>query len=264
MRLMAGAGDIIVRRAGRRQGLFAAMAPGRILDVPSGGGEQSRALTAMGFSVTSVDLFPAAARVGTLVRADANRTLPFRAAAFDYVLSREGIEHLEDQLSFLRECRRVLKAGGTIVVTTPNIMHLSARLSLLLTSQRNLRRGLINEEQALRAQVGAHVYHGHVFLLDYFRLRYMMRVAGFDRLSVFTDRYSPTAIALAPLAPAIAASMRFAAWTAARANRSKRRPVASSAVIREIIGHVMSPALLFGKRMIVTAVAVNTLPKPYG
>jgi SAM-dependent methyltransferase len=252
---MPGAGDIIVRRSGRYHGLFAAMAPGRILDVPSGGGEQSRALIAMGYRVISVDLFPAAVQAGSLVRADANRTLPFRAGSFDYVLSREGIEHLEDQISFLRECRRVLKPGGTIVVTTPNIMHLSARLSLLLTNQRNMRRGLINEEQALRAQVGGHLYHGHVFLLDYFRLRYMMRVAGFDRLAVYSDRYSPTSIALAPLAPAVALSMRYAAWTAGRANRAKRRPVASAAVIREIIGHVMSPALLFGKRMIMTAVA---------
>ena len=88
-------------------------------------------------------------------------------------------------MGFLRECARVLKPGGKIIVTTPNIMHLAARMSAFLTGQRNLRRGLINEVQTLRGRNGARIYHGHAFLLDYFRARYMIRLAGFDKLEVY-------------------------------------------------------------------------------
>ena len=45
--------------------------------------------------------------------------LPFKNASFDKVLASEIIEHIHDDVSFLRELARVLKPGGTLVVTTP-------------------------------------------------------------------------------------------------------------------------------------------------
>ncbi len=250
-------GDVVVRKSGARCGLFSGLRPGSVLDVPAGEGEQSEGLVRLGYRVVSIDLFPGTYRGSAqIVQADANARLPFRDASFDYVLSREGIEHLESQLGFLRECRRVLKLGGSIVITTPNLMQLSARMSLFLSGQRNLRRGLVNEEQTLRSRRGGRLYHGHVFLLDYFRLRYMLRIAGFDRLEVYTDRYSPTSVALSPLIPLLRASTWLSLATAARANRNKGRRQLSPAVAGEIRRHVLSRALLFGKRMIVTAVAV--------
>jgi SAM-dependent methyltransferase len=247
--------DVIVKRGSRKIGLFAEMKPGRVLDIPSGGGMQSRALEALGYSVVSVDLFGESRPGGPRrkVCADANLTLPFRAAVFDYVLSREGIEHLEHQIGFVRECARVLKPGGCIVITTPNLMHLSARLSQLLTSQRNLRRGLTNEVQTLRGAAGSRLYHGHIFLIDYFRMRYILRLAGFDCLRVFTDQYSPTSVALSWCAPILYGASKFSLLVAERNARAKGRTFTPEPVAREILAHVFSPALLFGKRMIVVA-----------
>jgi SAM-dependent methyltransferase len=237
--------------------IFAELHPGSLLDIPAGGAEYARNLQDSGYRVVCVDLFASGYRKGDrVIRADATQTLPFRDGVFDYVLSREGIEHFENQLAFLRECRRVIRRGGKIVITTPNTSHLSARLSQFLTSQRSLRRGLINEDQSLRDRHGPFFYHGHVFLIDYFRLRYILRIAGFNEIEVFTDRYSPTSIALAPLAIAIRLSMRLTAARAAAANRRKHRKVAASETIDQIIAHVTSPALLFGKRMIVRASAL--------
>ena len=87
------------------------MKPGTVLDIPAGGAVQSRALSALGYRVVSVDLFAPAQRhpAAAWICADANDVLPFRDAAFDYVLSREGIEHLEDQMGFLRDCARVIR-----------------------------------------------------------------------------------------------------------------------------------------------------------
>lgn len=247
--------DLLVKSGFGRKAIFAGLRPGRLLDVPAGAGGYSKTLEELGYAVVSMDLMPPATRVTPLswVRADANQPFPFASASFDYVLSREGIEHLENQVGFVRECARVLRAGGTLVITTPNLMHLSARFSYLLTGQRNLKRGLVNEVQTLRMSRGPHLYHGHVFMIDYFRLRYLLRLAGFDELAVYTDRYSPTAIGMAPLAPLLWAAARFSVWTAARNNRRKGLVTAPAPVTDEIIGHIHSAALLFGKRMIVAA-----------
>src|SRR5262245_9478202 len=248
-------GDIIVRTKRGRRGLFAEMPPGSVLDIPAGGGVQTQALTSLGYRVCSVDLFkPRSAETArTWVCADANLVLPFRGGSFDYLLCREGIEHLEDQMGFLRECARVVKTGGRLILTTPNLMHLAARMSAFLTGQRNLRRGLVNEVQTLRGKNGARVYHGHAFLLDSFRARYMIRLAGFAKLQVHTDHLSPTAVAAAPLIPLLWMAMKFSVAASARTARKPGRKQPSQPVLDEIIGHVLSPALLFGKRMIIVA-----------
>ena len=248
-------GDVVVRRRGRIVGLFGAMQPGRLLDIPAGGAIQSRALSGLGYHVMSVDLFPAALREPTAawICADANDVLPFRDAAFDYVLSREGIEHLEDQMGFLRNCARVIRPGGKLVLTTPNLMHLSARASAFLTGQRNLRRGLMNEVQTPRSRDPGRlrVYHGHAFMLDYYRARYMMRLVGFDHLEVYTDRWSPTSVAMSPLVPILWMAMKFSAAASARNSRRPGHRPPRDEVTREIISHVLSPALLYGKRMVI-------------
>ncbi|NKE55960.1 SAM-dependent methyltransferase [Lentzea sp. PSKA42] len=47
-------------------------------------------------------------------------TLPLRDGSVDVVANLQVIEHLWDQEGFLAECRRVLRPGGTLIVTTPN------------------------------------------------------------------------------------------------------------------------------------------------
>lgn len=46
--------------------------------------------------------------------------MPFKDNFFDVIVSFETIEHLEKYREFLFECRRVLKRGGRIIISTPN------------------------------------------------------------------------------------------------------------------------------------------------
>jgi SAM-dependent methyltransferase len=46
--------------------------------------------------------------------------LPFRSASFDGLFAGELIEHLTDPAAGVEEFRRVLRPGGTLVLTTPN------------------------------------------------------------------------------------------------------------------------------------------------
>lgn len=47
-------------------------------------------------------------------------SLPLRSSTVDVVANLQVIEHLWDQEGFLRECFRVLRPGGRLLVTTPN------------------------------------------------------------------------------------------------------------------------------------------------
>jgi SAM-dependent methyltransferase len=46
--------------------------------------------------------------------------LPVRSSSVDVVANLQVIEHLWDQEGFLRECHRVLRPGGRLLITTPN------------------------------------------------------------------------------------------------------------------------------------------------
>ena len=46
--------------------------------------------------------------------------LPFEDASFDYVVSFQVIEHIENDIDVVREVARVLRPGGKFVVTTPH------------------------------------------------------------------------------------------------------------------------------------------------
>jgi len=67
--------------------------------------------------------------VGVSVANLNTESLPFENSAFDLVTCTEVIEHLEHYRYTLREMHRVLKPGGALVLTTPNILNLKSLLS---------------------------------------------------------------------------------------------------------------------------------------
>lgn len=56
-----------------------------------------------------------------LVHADLNDRIPFETGRFACVYAVSVLEHLLNGCRFLRECQRVLRPGGTLVLLTPNI-----------------------------------------------------------------------------------------------------------------------------------------------
>ena len=109
-----------------------------VLDVGCGEGTVSQLFLRGGHQVYGVDLVPefAAAAIDKGIEArtaDVSREgLPFGAGEIDAIYAGALIEHLYDPEFFLRECRRVLKEGGIVILTTPNIASLTSRLRMLL------------------------------------------------------------------------------------------------------------------------------------
>lgn len=58
--------------------------------------------------------------------------LPFPEDYFDVVILGDILEHVFDTDRLLKQCKRVLKGGGKLFVTTPNVASFGRRLMLLL------------------------------------------------------------------------------------------------------------------------------------
>ncbi|MBI4606708.1 MAG: methyltransferase domain-containing protein, partial [Planctomycetes bacterium] len=66
-------------------------------------------------------------------KCDLNRSLPYDDASFDAVVSASGIHRVFAVGRALHEYARVLKPGGTLLMTLPNFTKLSRRLRFLTT-----------------------------------------------------------------------------------------------------------------------------------
>ncbi len=108
-----------------------------MLDVGCGEGTVSRLFLQDGHQVYGVELVPEFAQqamekgIETRVADVTREGLPFPEGETDAVYAGALIEHLYDPEFFLRECRRVLRRGGIVVLSTPNIASLTSRLRML-------------------------------------------------------------------------------------------------------------------------------------
>jgi SAM-dependent methyltransferase len=115
----------------RRAGLGPRLPGGLALDLGCGAGPGLRYFTQQGMLTVGLDrsryALDEARRLASprgLVQGDLGRDLPFRSECFGLVFASEVIEHLADGPAFLRECRRILRPGGQLVITTPNLWDL--------------------------------------------------------------------------------------------------------------------------------------------
>ena len=100
--------------------------PGRVLDFPAGTGWLGQELSGDGWDYHPADLFTRP-EIPNFTTADLNGPFPYDSEEFDYVACLEGIEHTEDYHHVLRECGRVLRPGGTLLISTPNPLNLKSR-----------------------------------------------------------------------------------------------------------------------------------------
>jgi SAM-dependent methyltransferase len=104
---------------------------GSVLDLGCGSGELAIALATSGMRATGCDISPEMLRIAAEANASVDwvdlepdwRVLPFRAGAFEAVVASSVLEYVDDPVTVLRECRRVLRPGGIVLCTVPDPRH---------------------------------------------------------------------------------------------------------------------------------------------
>lgn len=109
-----------------------------ILDVGCGEGHINALLRRINkpYTYLGLDASPAqialAKKKGIHIRqCDISSGFNVKSNAYDVVLATEIIEHVYDTTFFLQEAQRVLKPGGVLILTTPNVASLGNRIRLL-------------------------------------------------------------------------------------------------------------------------------------
>jgi len=99
-------------------------APGRLLEIGFGDARRLQQFVDLGWDVVGQEVdriaYERAESKGFKVYRDEITQIGFEANQFDAIVGSHVIEHVHDPLRLLRECRRLLKPGGRLVMLTPN------------------------------------------------------------------------------------------------------------------------------------------------
>ena len=122
----------------------------RVLDVGCSSGYLARPLSERGNTIFGLELDPVAAHAAeefcelVLVGDVETMDLPLEPGSFDVVLGGDVIEHLRDPAATLARLRPLLRPGGRVVLSTPNVANWAIRLSLLSGRWRYTDRGILD------------------------------------------------------------------------------------------------------------------------
>lgn len=130
-----------------------------------------------------------------IVQADLNRGIPHPDASFSCVYALSVLEHLLNPCRFLKECRRVLRPGGRLVLLTPNISTYFTAVLILLgkmpssgphPDSNELLKGeeifKVSSEKQHYDTEGDTPVHRHLVVFSYRVLRDYLHAIGFSRV----------------------------------------------------------------------------------
>jgi SAM-dependent methyltransferase len=213
---------------------------GRVLDAPCGStAALTLALREQGFKATGADIGPEAGRhLGSAFQqVNLDAPLPWPDQSFDAVISTEGIEHLENHYFFLREVHRILKPGGVLVLTTPNITALRSRVRFFGS-------GFFGRDARPLNESGRHPLH-HIGLATFSELRYELHVSGFGLSEVRHTHIKPISYLYSIYVPWI--------WLYTLLAFRKEKDNAQRERNKEIRATLHSFSLLFGECLMLIA-----------
>lgn len=152
------------------------------VDLGAGQGAFTLDLVGLGHRVTAVDADPANWKVPgvEVIGIDLDRgfsgSVPAPAGGFDAAVAIEIIEHLENPFAFVREAAALLRPGGLLFLTTPNVESVSSRLIFFYTG----RLAHFGEYETVRP--------AHITPIFRWKLQMMLDEAGFEIVSETFNR----------------------------------------------------------------------------
>lgn len=228
-----------------------------MVDLPAGNGITSGIIRDIGAIPLPFDLFPEYFTMKGLdcLQADAEKGIPLPHGSADVVICQEGMEHFQDQLTVLKEFNRVLKPGGSLLITTPNYSNLRAKLSYLFSeNERFLTFMPPNEKDSIWMKTGndsSRIYFGHIFLTGILKLRLLAKLSGFRIHKIHATRFSSTCIVLFPFLYPWILLVNWLALKKNLRNTSASGDPDRVKVYREIYKLVINPRCLIDKHLMV-------------
>ena len=192
----------------------------KVLDIGAGQGALSVRLKEAGARVSACDVVPEQFDVpGVEFRAvTSDGRLPFDEASFDAAVAIEVLEHIDGHDRFFAEVARILRPGGIVMFTTPNILSLKSRLRFLFT-------GFFYSfgplEPFTRDPVSQHIAPFSVNRYEWMMSQHGLRLNGLE-----TDRIQTSSVLRSLLVPFI----RLATWLQFRGDPGAARQNASVAL----------------------------------
>lgn len=210
-----------------------------VLDIPSGSGSFTQRLLEKDINVHSGDIENIMMVENKNFNvADMNHTLPYADNFFSAVVCIDGIEHLERPFDFIRECYRITKPGGRIIISTPNINALRSRWRWFWTSHHNKCKTPLNENKPTPLH--------HINMMSYQRMRYILHTSGFKINKVTTNRVKGISWLYMIFAPFSWLATKFVFGKEEKDPQQKE-------VNKEIVSDLFGKSLLFGETMILSA-----------
>ena len=251
-----GNGEALFENAGKNTHnkvlhILQGMVPtGRVMDIPSGSGAFSRRLAGLDYDVVAADVVNHGDIESVEFHmADMNQPLPFADGSLNAITCIEGIEHLERPFDFVRECGRVLRDDGCLILTTPNTSSIRSRWRYFLT-------GFHNKCKYMLDETAPNPLH-HIGMLSYPALRYMLHTNGFAIQKIDTNRIKGISWIYAPIA--------LVQYVLTRFNIRKAKPADINVDLsKEVLSQMMSVPLLFGEAMVVAATKKTNEPSSTG
>jgi SAM-dependent methyltransferase len=151
-----------------------------ILDMPAGNGLLAERLRQHGHEVTCADIN---SERPEYVFVNMEKPLPFADSSFDVVICLEGIEHVVEPYSLIKEICRVLRPDGIVILSLPNVQCLFSRLKFLFTGT-----FYQFEPEGHRHAQGRLIDRGHVSPLSLVQLNYIFGEFGLIPRAVTGDR----------------------------------------------------------------------------
>jgi len=186
---------------------------GRLLDVPAGEGALALRLSRLGFDVACCDLYPGLFLLENIEIRSGNldARLSYDDNSFDHVVCVEGLEHIESPANAIREFARVLRAGGRLIASVPNIMNIEERLKWLFNGYTSHFKPISTEvlREIERDYGGMEEMALHVNPIGYSEVRFLLEKNNFAIEQTYPDKPKKNSWAYFPLVGLIRLAARF-------------------------------------------------------
>jgi SAM-dependent methyltransferase len=171
----------------------------KVCDLSAGRGYIARLFEEVGADLSAYDLFPDQNRfLKTLVqKIDLQQKFPIDNASMELAICCETIEHLPNQYFLFQETSRILKPGGTFILTTPNSSSLRSRFSQFMMESEHYGAPAPNELNAFTSwDDSKEGYFSKLFISGALRLRTLAALNQLTLKKIHPTKRSSTSVFL--------------------------------------------------------------------